>query len=406
MLLTKSQIEGDRLFADWFIGKGFKKKPILRQGGVAGTGKTTLLRYLMDKYGLNPSNCMVMAYTGQAVSVLRQKGIYANTIHSSIMHVRETLQRDSSGEVVKQRGVPVTKIEYVPVDFLPSTIKLIIIDESSFLPEYLEKIILRYNIPIYEVGDPLQLPPVAGAQCFYLSNLDHVLLEPMRQALDSEIYSLATKIRTYDVIDPSKYRKDVLFINPKKSIEKTFERFYPFFKHSNAILTSTNKQRDAINQLYRKNVIKTDNPFPIKGERLICRRNNKTMILGDVHLTNGTLGTCIGSVPRSQIDTRAGIFYMDFKPDFTSEEPDDYFDNMICDSEYLQAPCGDKNSLGFYNPGNKMEYAYAITTHLSQGAQFGTVLFMDSFNGNREYAMRLRYTAVTRARQKLLYMLP
>ena len=35
-----------------------------------------------------------------------------------------------------------------------------------------------------------------------------------------------------------------------------------------------------------------------------------------------------------------------------------------------------------------------------------TVLFLDSFNQNTEYHMRLRYTAITRAKKKLYYALP
>ena len=58
------------------------------------------------------------------------------------------------------------------------------------------------------------------------------------------------------------------------------------------------------------------------------------------------------------------------------------------------------------NPGKKFEFAHVISAHLSQGGSYGTVLFLDSFNRNTEYHMRLRYTAVTRAKQKLYYALP
>lgn len=399
--LTKSQKEADDKFYKWFIMKGFKKKRIFRQGGVAGTGKTTFIKYLIETYDLNPTNCLVMAYTGQAVSMLRMKGIWANTLHSSLMHVRETVKRDSEGDIIKRRGIPLTTIEYVPVEFLPSLIKLIIIDESSFLPDWLEAIACRYNIPIYEVGDPLQLPPVAGKQCFHLNNLDHVLLEPMRQSLDSEIYDLATRIRTYDKIDPSRYHKDVLFIKPKSDMVKTFDRYQPFFKYSDIILTVTNKQRDIINQQYREKIIKTDSAFPVKGERMICRKNNRKMALGDFQLTNGTIGTALGTTSRSSIDSLSGLFYMDFKPDYIE---DDYFDNLACDIDFLLSPAGEKPQ-NIYNFGNKFEYANAITTHISQGSQHDTVLFMDRPVGSREYMMRLRYTAVTRAKIKLVFML-
>lgn len=401
-MLTRSQDEADDHFDKWFVKGGCRKKQIFRQGGVAGTGKTFLIKYLVEKYDLNPSNCLIMAYTGQAVSMLRLNGLYANTIHSSVMHVRECLKKDKEGNVMYRRGIPLTTVEYVPVEFLPSLIKLIIIDESSFLPSWLQDIIVRYRIPIFEIGDPLQLPPVAGEQCFHMGNLDHILLEPMRQSLDSEIYDLATRIREYRDIDPKRYKKDVMFIKSKGNLVKDFDRYMPFFKYSDATLCVTNKQRDMVNELYRKHILKTDSPFPIKGERLICRKNNRRMALGDFQLTNGTMGISLGTTSRSSIDTLSGMFYMDFKPDYID---DDYFDNLACDTEFLLSPAGDKPN-NMYNFGNKFEYAHAISTHLSQGSQYDTVLFLGKFVGNREYMMRLNYTAVTRAKRKLMYLLP
>ena len=46
----------------------------------------------------------------------------------------------------------------------------------------------------------------------------------------------------------------------------------------------------------------------------------------------------------------------------------------------------------------KFEYAYAITTHLSQGSQYQRVLYFDEpFGGGQDVIKKLRYTAITRA---------
>ena len=46
----------------------------------------------------------------------------------------------------------------------------------------------------------------------------------------------------------------------------------------------------------------------------------------------------------------------------------------------------------------KFEYGYMITTHLSQGSQYDSCLFIDEpFGGDRETRQKLRYTAITRA---------
>ena len=93
--------------------------------------------------------------------------------------------------------------KFTPIKKLPSSLQLIIIDEASFLPESLETIIQDYNVPILETGDPVQLPPVTGKQCFNMENLDYFMTDIMRQALDSEIIDLATKIRNYEPVDIS-----------------------------------------------------------------------------------------------------------------------------------------------------------------------------------------------------------
>ena len=106
------------------------------------------------------------------------------------------------------------------------------------------------------------------------------------------------------------------------------------------------------------------------------------------------------------VDKAAGIFYMDFMPDVTADSGL-YFDNLCCDIRYLMAPAGHNSTMvEFKRPGEKMEYAHAITCHLAQVSQANQVLFMDAFIPDDEYLMRLRYTAVTRAKKRIIYLIP
>ena len=131
------------------------------------------------------------------------------------------------------------------------------------------------------------------------------------------------------------------------------------------------------------------------------------MKLGDYPLTNGTLGRALSDVSKSEIKKNANAFFMDFKPDFIN---DDYFDNLRCDIKYFLAPFGDKpqfeaDTKYFQQSGNRFEFAYVLTTHIVQGAEFDNVLFLDRPFGDAEFMRRLRYTAVTRARKYLMYMM-
>lgn len=368
------------------------------------THNTTLLKYIVESEGFDTKDCVVVSYTGQAVNVLRQDGVMGKTIHSTFMRSKEEPVY-KNGTILTRRGIPIMKTVWVPVKSIPSSVKLIIVDESSFLSDTLEKQLASYGAPILELGDPLQLPPVGGKQCFYQSNLNYFMEEIMRQHKDSEILRLIFALKNGDAINLSEYGRQVKFIHAKDSMEHTFFQYRPFYSGVDMIITATNKQRQVITDLYREYIVKTKSPYPVKGEPLICRRNDWSLSIGPYPLTNGTIGYAKRTVGRSMIDTRSNIYYVDFQPMFIDN---DYYDNLMCDAEFLTKPFGtDKTNQAYYTPGQKLEYAHAITVHSSQGSQANKVLYMDTyFKGDPEYLMRLRYTAVSRAKNILYYVIP
>lgn len=405
--LAYDQQVAANIIDDWIHTTKHKKSDmILRIGGVAGSGKSALITYLLNKYRYKEDECYCVAYTGQAVNNLRQRGVMAKTIHSTFMHSNDTPMRDERGNPVLRSGIPVMITKFRPIRKIPSSVKLVICDEASFLPKNLEDMILKYNVPILEIGDPIQLPPVSGKQCFTMDNLDYFMETIMRQAEDSEIIDLATRIRHYDPIVTSRYCQDVKFLWAKPTIEETFFQYRPLITAADMTLVSTNKQRATVNNLYREHILHAESPFPMRGERVVCRKNDWNLMLGPYPLTNGTQGIALHTVGKSEVDKASGLYTMDFKPDFVQN---DYFDGLQCDIRFLKDQSGNKKDMSYYemlNPGKKFEYAHAITVHISQGAEYPTVLFMDSFHRDAEYHMRIRYTAITRARNRLYYVLP
>lgn len=400
--LTKGQKGAVKRFEEWFFAKKKKKDQIFRIGAASGAGKSSLIPFLLEKYGFTDAECMVVAYTGQAVNILRQNGVIAKTIHSSFMHAKEVpLMRD--GEIVKKRGIPIMITKWVPISKLPSSVKLIIVDEASFVSTELEDLMARYDVPILEVGDPFQLPPVTGTQCFRLGNLNYYIEGVIRQKEDSLIYRLSRDILNGVAVDTTQYHGEVQFLYAQPTDLETFLLFRPFFSHADLVVTATNKQRQAIVDLYREYIIKAKSPYPVKGERMICRKNEWNVMLGPYPLTNGTIGRCLHTVGRADVDKRMATYSMDFRPEFVDNM---YFDNLLCDSNFLQEPFGNDKLKPYPTDGYKFEYAHAITTHLCQGCTARNVVFVDNFNRNEEYHMRNRYTAVTRAKERLIYIIP
>ena len=72
----------------------------LTLGGLAGTGKTSIMRQVVDALG---DRARVMAPTGRAAQVLRRKGVQAETIHSVVFDFNGTYIDKSGREQISWR---------------------------------------------------------------------------------------------------------------------------------------------------------------------------------------------------------------------------------------------------------------------------------------------------------------
>ena len=70
MILTKKQEEGLRIAVERFKNG----EPYTCIAGYAGTGKSTLIKYIIAALDIPPEEVSYVAYTGKAAQVLRQKG--------------------------------------------------------------------------------------------------------------------------------------------------------------------------------------------------------------------------------------------------------------------------------------------------------------------------------------------
>ena len=57
-----------------------------------------------------------------------------------------------------------------------------------------------------------------------------------------------------------------------------------------------------------------------------------------------------------------------------------------------------------YSVGERFEFAYAITTHLSQGAQYPSGIYIHEYLG-KDIQKNLDYTGVTRFKKFLIYVI-
>ena len=344
-------------------------KPTFYLSGYAGTGKTTLAMHLAEHVD---GKVAFAAYTGKAASVMRQKGCKgARTIHS-LIYASDI--DPVTGEVHTTLRQPEALEKY----------SLIVIDECSMVDQVVGTDLLSFGKPIIVLGDPGQLPPVNGGGFFTSQKPDYLLTEVHRQAAESPIVWLATEIRE------GRFRGQE--INTNGLIVTRKDRLDPqLVTGADIVLVGRNDTRQKYNQRLRLRAGKEE-PFPMKGEPLICLRNDK-----DKKISNGEI---FKVVQRRAFKKAVSMTLED--ADLGRTDPikvsvrKEFFENDVTASKLPFKELRDTQ---------QFTYGYAITVHKSQGSQWNDVCVFDESAAFREDRDRWLYTSVTRASEHLTLVL-
>lgn len=382
--LTEKQVQAVEIGLDRYK----KGEPYTVISGYAGTGKSTVVKFIVDALNLHPEDIKYVAFTGKAAQVLRTKGHNATTIHKLIY---KAFLNTKTGKFVYAK-LPPEEVEA----------KVIIIDEISMVSAPLLRDLASYGIHMIMLGDPGQLPPI-GEDNGMLKNPHVFLDEIMRQALDNPIIYLSMLIRTGQQIPAM----DNNFVK----VVKKSDLQVGMLNWADQVICGRNDTRRMLNNLMRKS--KGFEGLPQVGDKMICLRNDwETTNSEGFPIVNGTIGHIekIHRIGNFNIDepvttNKTGII-VNFKPDFSS-----VFNELNIDPN---TPRGFENVLQYQINDPKirkpeyiyhdMDYGYAITCHKSQGSSWGKVLVIAEVLNSKEYRQWL-YTAVTRAEEKLILVM-
>lgn len=359
----------------------------------AGAGKSTVMHAIVDALGYNDDCIAPMAYTGAAAIVMRLNGFTtAATIHSWLYTPeKEYRTNEETGKIESYtvfKFVPLSKERY----------KLILIDEGSMVPMHMLKDLLANDIKIIVAGDLNQLPPVKDTPAFLYSGEIHYLTQIMRQNKNSSIVELSRMLSQGILLRPGEYGDVTVIYRDQITPE--------MIKSVDTIICGTNKTRDYYNDYIRRELLHTSYPLPLHGERLVCRQNDWSTEVDGINLANGLSGR-VSSYP-SMNSFKNNKFIINFTPDLF---PDITFYDLKCDYKYFTANYQKRREMkemkNFKDPTNaeKFEFAYCITTHISQGSQFMNGMYIQEYL-NPNINNNLNYTGITRFRRSCIYVLP
>lgn len=360
--------------------------------GGPGTGKTTILRGILELLGQNQLRCLLAAPTGRAAKRLTEvTGEDASTIHRLL----EAGIDPATGKMFFARDAE-----------NPLKCDAVIVDEMSMVDVSLLYSLLQ-AIPMGKrlilVGDPDQLPPVGPGFPFgdmlRSGSLPTVrLTEIFRQAQKSLIVMNAHRVNQGEMPDLKCVSSDFFFMRrtseeavcalirdlcatrlPQKMGIPTdqIQVLSPTRKGAVGTVNLNRLLQAALNPQSPDKKERSYGDYQFReGDRVMQIRNNYDILWKKAD------GSAVG----------AGIFNGDVGRiqtiDPASETLTVLFDDRVAEYDFTQ--------LG------ELEPAYAMTVHKSQGSEYRAVI-LTAWNGSPYLLSRsILYTAITRARELLI----
>jgi hypothetical protein len=272
--------------------------------GYAGTGKTTLISSLIKEVSQLGKEFSVMAPTGRAAKILRDKTGHGYTIHKSIynFHSLELINHESEDEAEHNFHY------HFPINKIDSTIQqILIVDESSMISNvesknelftfgtnYLLNDLLTYSSinttknKLIFIGDSAQLPPVNDNKSLALDfnyfiglglSVQVAELKEIKRQSDNLILKNATSIRN---LIETEHRSTLTFDYDTESFIKTntedvvqnFTSLFPKPEIGDGIIIAySNQQCYQYNQSIRKLLFPNQRDV-ISGDLLLLNNNN------------------------------------------------------------------------------------------------------------------------------------
>jgi len=388
--------------------------------GVAGSGKTTLVRQLERSYLIAP--------TGKAARRLSQvTGRPANTVHSAVYGIpTQRWTRPDTGELCPDamgQPTPCAKCTDCKLSLLWPAKEILlepgmtlVVDEASMIDEAMASAVrnrvaelgqvLMTELRILWVGDPAQLPPVNGKPGVDLANPD-IMLDKVWRTERTGILDFSTAIRMSNTADRLFDAIDRANSGEFDGVTATNSNFRTAAEWRSSaparmLIVHTNSNRLELNKMIR---LALDRGARLcVGDRLLIRSNNR-----DAEVLNGEVHV-VTAIETSAIDPRIArveTVYDGIPRHFAINL--ELLDNVDKDA-YHRSKHTVTNQWEMTDDYVNAQYGYTLTCHASQGSEADEVgvvwTSFDNWRCKRDEssfrdARAWLYTAVTRASKSL-----
>ncbi len=368
--------------------------------GGPGTGKTTIIKSIIEIYKQKRYKIVLCAPTGRAAKKMTETtGEEASTLHR-LLEIGKVDEESLIKEDKEYQGAPIDA-------------DIIIVDEVSMVDMFIMSYLLDciyLGTKLILVGDSDQLPSVGPGSVLkdliLSEQVNTVHLDKIfRQAAKSKIIVNAHRVNNGEKFlekEPENSKKDFFYINENNQDEILKEVLslcngrlkkygdYDFFE-SIQVLTPTKKGMLGTKEL-NKALQEELNPhregeaernsmgviFRI-GDRVMQVKNNYDMYWekqeqDNIEVGNGVFNGETGTI--TKIDTEEKIIRVKFD------------DEKVCWYEF--------------NDLEQLEHSYAITIHKAQGSEFDVVIMIIPQAAPMLLTRNLLYTGLTRAKKLLI----
>jgi len=402
--------------------------------GSAGTGKTTIIKYIAEQLSERGISYAVCAPTGKAAKRIKEvTGLPAITVHKLLEYGRPGERDKDTGE-----SADIThpkRDKFTPFDEL-----VILCDEYSMINHELNRNLidaLRPGGRLIMFGDIAQLPPI---EKYHIKNADgspfnehlkrascaFMLTEIYRQAEGSDVLTAATAIRKG--FPPRRGEKFLMHYtdSPVKKLEQLVmeaeEHGIDYASIDNQILTPMRTRwigtgplnvmlRGLLNPHGRDETELTryswdeKNPVTVSvGDKVVCTENTYDMrnyterFMEWQDNGNPVLSSYIPTPDTKYMLNGETGKIIELYPDGGMEID---FGDRVVEVPYAYEEWWEKRGAIIDTfPQRSIELAYALTVHKAQGSEYRNVIYVMN---NSVFFMLCReniYTAVTRARER------